>query len=110
MDDIPHMALPIRLNNGQYATRQQDTDAEAADCVKVILSFGRGERIEEPDFGIEDPTFQTQPISTTDIEWAIQEYEPRVQATVRTVDTPDGSTSVSVKVTLPTSDELPTEE
>lgn len=110
MDDVPHLALPMRLVGGSYVTRQQDTDAEAADCVKAILSFQINSRDEDPDFGIADPTFQTQPIDTDEIARAIAEYEPRVDVQIETRDQPDGTTTVSVAVTVPTSDDLPTEE
>lgn len=110
MDYVPHLAIPMRVVGGQYQTRQQDTDAEAADCVRNILVFGRGDRAEDMDFGIDDPTFETQPIDTDDIARAIGEYEPRVDAEITTEDLPDGSTMVSVEVNLPTSDEQPAEE
>lgn len=110
MDNLPHIAIPIRVIGGQYQSRQQDTDAEAADCVRNILVFAKGDRAEDLNFGIDDPTFQTQPIDTDGMALAIQEYEPRVNAQITTSDTPDGSTMVSIEVMLPTSDELPTEE
>lgn len=109
MDDIPHLAIPMRLVNGSYATRQQDTDSEARDCVRNILSFQKGDRIEDLDFGIEDPTFQTMPIDIDDIAQAIGDYEPRVDAEIETQDLPDGTEVVTVSVTLPTSDESPLE-
>jgi len=108
-DQVPHLSLPFRLSGTGYATVEQDTDREAADCVFVIMSFERGVRAEEPDFGIEDPTFETQPIDVDDIAEAISNYEPRVNADIETIDLPDGTTTVKVNVTLPTSDELPEE-
>jgi phage baseplate assembly protein W len=110
MDDVPHLALPFRLIGDRYATRQQDTDAEATDCVKALLSFMKGDRAEDPDFGIDDPTFQTQPIDTDDIARQIDIYEPRVNANITTVDQPDGTTTVKIAITVPTSDDLPEEE
>lgn len=109
MDYIPHLALPIQLIGNSYSTRQQDTDAEAADCVKIILSFEKGQRFADLDFGIDDPTFETQPIDIDGIAKAIADYEPRVDAEINTVDLPNGSTTVSVLVTIPTSDDLPQE-
>jgi phage baseplate assembly protein W len=109
MDFIPHLAIPMRIVNGQYATRQQDTDPEAADCVRNILAFEKGSRIEDMDFGIEDPTFQTMPIDIDDIAQAIGDYEPRVDAEIETEDLPDGTEIVHISVTLPTSDESPEE-
>jgi phage baseplate assembly protein W len=109
MDNIPHLAIPFRVVGEGYAIRQQDTDAEAADCVRNILVFTKGDRIEDLDFGIDDPSFQLQPVDIDDIAQAISEYEPRVDAEIETEDLPDGTTSVSVSVTLPTSDDMPEE-
>jgi phage baseplate assembly protein W len=108
MDYIPHLALPIRYESGAFVTNEQDTDAEAADCVKAILSFGRYTRFDDPDFGIPDPTFETQPIDTDAIAEAITTYEPRVDAVIETEDKTDGTTTVRVSVTLPTSEDLST--
>lgn len=105
MDEIPHLSLPIRYENGLYVTNEQDTDSEAADCVKVILSFERGTRSEAPEFGINDPSFETQPIDIDEIAEAIGFYEPRVNAEISTVDLVDGQTTVSVKVSVPGSDD-----
>jgi phage baseplate assembly protein W len=109
MDDTPHLAIPMRIVNKAYDTRQQDTESEAADCVKNILSFMKGDRIEDLDFGIEDPTFQTQPIDIDDIAETISEYEPRVDAEIETEDLPDGTEIVTISITLPSSDESPQE-
>lgn len=110
MDNIFHLAIPFRVVNGAYSTRQQDSNAEATDCVRNIMVFAKGDRIEDPEFGIEDPTFQTQPIDIDDIASVIAEYEPRVNAEIETVDLTDGSTTVNVYVTIPTSDDFPEEE
>lgn len=105
MDQVLHLAIPFRLVNGAYATHEQDTDSEAADCVRNILVFEKGDRVEDLDFGIEDPTFTTMPIDVDDIAQAISDYEPRVDAEIETEDLPDGTEKVGIYVTLPTSDE-----
>jgi phage baseplate assembly protein W len=109
MDETLHLAIPFRIVNGAYATRQQDSDAEASDCVRNILAFEKGSRIEDPDFGIEDPSFESQPIDVDDIAEAIATYEPRVNAEIETEDEVEGTSTVSIFVTLPTSDDLPEE-
>ena len=106
MDYIPHLALPLRVEGGRYVTTEQDTDDEAADCVKVITSFGRFTRIEKPDFGINDPTFETQPIDIDDIAQAITIWEPRVDATIETEDKEDGTTTVNISVSIPGSEDM----
>lgn len=109
MHSVPHLSLPLRMSSNRFATVEQDTDKEAADCVFVIMSFPTGFRSEEPDFGIDDPSFQMQPINVDQIAQAIADYEPRVDAHIETIDLEDGTTTVKVEVTLPTSDELPEE-
>lgn len=104
-DSLPHLALPLRVENGGFAFNEQDTDDEGATCVKAILSFAKDTRLEDPEFGIIDPTFDTQPIDTDDMRMAIKTYEPRVQFSIQTTDQPDGSTTVTVQVSMPTSDE-----
>lgn len=105
MDDIKHLSMPLRLVGDAYATCQQDTNTEAADCVRNILVFPRGLRPEDINFGIDDPTFETQPIDVDDIATTISVYEPRVNADIQTVDEPDGTTSVKISINLPTSDD-----
>jgi hypothetical protein len=111
MDSIPHLAWPIRHVNGKYVTVQQDTDTEVAACVGVIVSFRRGFRIEKLDFGILDPTFDTQPIDTTDLQQACTYFEPRANVDLEQWEEPldPGHVNVRLRVTVPTSDELPEE-
>jgi hypothetical protein len=108
-NELPHLSLPLRVQNKQYVQTEQDTDSEATDCVFIICSFPKEWRAEDPDFGIEDPTFETQPIDTDDIAGTIAYYEPRVNVVIETEDTDDGQSSVTISVTLPTSDDLPGE-
>jgi hypothetical protein len=112
MDSIPHLAWPIRFTDtGQYVTVQQDTDDEVAQCVGVLVSYLRGFRIERPDFGIFDPTFNVQPIDTSDIGKACAIFEARADVDLEEYDDPNdrGKTTVRLRVTVPTSDELPQE-
>jgi phage baseplate assembly protein W len=82
MDDIPHIALPIEFIGGTFATVQQDTTDEVAACVAAIVSFPIGYREDQPEFGITDPSFQTRPLDTTELEEVIETYEPRAELTV----------------------------
>ena len=105
MADIPHLAMPLRFVNGQWAVVEQDTEDEVAQCVRNILAFERGYRVEDPDFGIRDPTFQTMPIDTDDISQALDEYEERAQVAIFQELSPDGSVSIRLEVSVPTSEE-----
>jgi hypothetical protein len=86
MDSIPHLSLPIRLDPSPtapaYLSNQQDTNEEVAACVAAIVSFERGSREEDIDFGIRDPAFQVRPLDVADIESSIERYESRAVLTV----------------------------
>lgn len=82
MDAIPHLNLPLQFGGGQYFTVEQDTTAEVAACVAAIVAFPIGYREDEPDFGIPDPAFQTQPVDPAEIEEVVEAYEPRAALTV----------------------------
>lgn len=103
--NVPHLAVPFQVINGQWITVEQDTDDEVAQCVRNICAFERGFRIEDPDFGINDPTFTTMPIDTEDISSALDTYEDRAQVEIFQTFGPDGSVEVRLEVTLPTSED-----
>lgn len=77
MDSVPHITLPIAVRASAYATVEQDTTAEVANCVAAILAFPLSYREEAPDFGVPDPTFGARPLDTSAIEHACETYEPR---------------------------------
>jgi phage baseplate assembly protein W len=74
--EVPHFAFPFRLENGSVAVQEQDTTDEVAQCVQVLLATPLGERDEQPDYGITDPTFQAD-IDQQEILTAVAEWEPR---------------------------------
>lgn len=105
MADIPHLAVPLQVINGQFVTVEQDTDDEVAQCVRNICAFERGFRIEDPDFGIADPTFTTMPIDTDDIAIALEDYEDRAMVTIFQEIAPDGSVNIRLEVNVQTSED-----
>ena len=102
---IPHLAMPLRVVNGRWVTVEQDSEDEVAHCVRNICAFERGYRVEDPSFGIADPTFTTLPIDTSDIAQALEEYEERARVRIFQEITPDGRASVRLEVDVPTSEE-----
>jgi len=100
MPDYPHLAIPIRMENGQFVTNEQDSDEEAKTCVWAIISTQKGSRPEQPEFGINDPTFDTMPIDISDIMESIARWEPRVETDVSTQDGADGTQKVNIFVTM----------
>jgi|SRR4051794_12062105 phage baseplate assembly protein W len=86
MDDVPHLALPLRLIGGSaYATVQQDTVEELTTTVAVICAFPLGSRPERPEFGITPPELADQPLDVAEIEYAVAAYEPRAVVAVTEV-------------------------
>lgn len=73
---VPHFQVPLQLRGGSFATHEQDTLDEIAQCVQVLLSTTEGQRVELPDYGIPDLAFVTD-IPIVDIENRIEEWEPR---------------------------------
>lgn len=57
---VPHFTFPFRFGaDGSARVLEQDTQEEVEQGVKVLILTELGERLEVPDFGVEDPTFQT---------------------------------------------------
>lgn len=106
LSDVPHLAFPIQVRCGQYIVNQQGSQAEAVTQVRVILAFERESRIESPDFGIIDPTFERMPVDLDDISRAISEFAPEVDYVIDTViDELSGKEQINIKVTLPYADD-----
>ena len=102
MDDVPHLALPLRIVGPAYQSVQQDTLDEVTACVAAIVSFPLGYRDDRPDFGVRELELTDRPLEL-DIEQAVEAYEPR--ASVRVAEQPyDASdplaSRVRVEVTL----------
>jgi phage baseplate assembly protein W len=74
---IPKLRIPLRVENGRMALVEQDSPDNIAACVYAILAYERGSRIEDPEFGVENPSFSQFPFD--DREWLeqIARYEPR---------------------------------
>ena len=83
MDDVPHLALPLRVIGSSFSTVQQDTVDELTMTVLAICSFPVGSRIERPEFGVLGHELEDEPLDLTDIELAVETYEPRAAVTVR---------------------------
>lgn len=106
MDDLPHIAWPIRVDGASLATVQQDTDDEAAANVAVLCCFPRGFRAEQPDFGITDPTFQQMDVDPTEIERQAALYEPRAELTINVSTADAGGQRVAVQVRIAVQEEV----
>lgn len=78
MTDIPHFDMPFRIDPTTHlAVTEQDEQLDVQNCVEAILRTAVGERVELPEFGWEDLTFNVQPLDLTGIMQSIVLQEPR---------------------------------
>lgn len=85
--DTPHFSLPLRYVNGSAVVNQEGSMEDIADCVLAVCLTNPGDRDEMPDFGIDDPTFQQQPIPLAALLSQITTFEDR--ATLLATQAPD---------------------
>lgn len=76
---IPKLRVPLKLENGRLALVEQDSQENVAACVYAIVATERGSRLEDPEFGVEDPTFGTMPLDVDEWLEQIAAYEPRAE-------------------------------
>jgi phage baseplate assembly protein W len=90
-----HLAWPLRLApDGSLATLEQDSPEEISQSVELVLLTTPGERVDAPDFGLEDPAFRD--VSAGEIVAAITRWEPRADAAVVVSDVQTGRRTVRV--------------
>lgn len=79
------LSLPLQVAaDGALGAVEQDSPAEIAQSVALLLTTRPGERRSVPDYGSEDPLFSG--ISTEDVAAAIETWEDRADpATVEIV-------------------------
>ena len=108
MDPIPHLALPLQIEPGGYATVEQDTLDELITTVSCICSFPLGFRVDAPDFGIPELELGSSPLPVEDVERQIEIWEPRadVEVTEAPYDPGDPTAArIAVAVTMPDAEE-----
>jgi phage baseplate assembly protein W len=92
MADIPHFAIPFRIDGARGAiVNEQDSDEEITDCAETVLRYEIGQRPERPEFGIPDQTFAEPEPDVSLIQEALVRWEPRTNLIVgeSVVDTID---------------------
>ena len=99
MDDVPHLALPIRVVSTGYATVQQDTVDEVRATVAAIVAFPVGSRVEAPWFGVPELEFTDRPLDVAALRSAITESDPRPAIAVTELPyDPNDPTAASVRI------------
>jgi hypothetical protein len=80
---VPRLSLPLRLEGEGLATIEQDSIEDVAQGVFATLAYERGARLEDPLFGIDDPTFDVLPLDISQWLSQIERYEPRAEVQTR---------------------------
>jgi phage baseplate assembly protein W len=78
---IPHIAFPLRIENGQVATVEQDSVDEVRQNVLAVLNTIVGSRIDAPEYGVPDETFTRQSRNRSADAYlrAVEDAEPRAR-------------------------------
>lgn len=84
---VPHFDLPFRLSGTSFAVAEQDSEIDISNCVETIIRTPYGFRDDNPDFGLDDHTFENIPLAKEIIISQIQNQEPR--STILITENPD---------------------
>lgn len=84
---VPHFDLPFRLSGTSFAVTEQDSERDIGNCVETIIRTPYGSRDDNPNFGLDDHTFENQPLAKDAIIAQIEDQEPR--STILITETPD---------------------
>lgn len=82
---IPKISLPFRFHHHGVDTGmvahvvEQDSIEDIMSCVEAVARTIRGERVDEPEFGITDPTFSSPHAQFDRIIAEISQWEPRAR-------------------------------
>lgn len=76
------LQFPLLLVNGRFATFEQGSPKDVAQCVAVLMRTPRGFRDDLPDLGIDRLAFRRNGPDLDEIERQITTYEPRAVALV----------------------------
>lgn len=75
-----HLTFPLRLGRGgSLAAAEQDSLEEVESAVYGILAQRKGYRLDRPEIGIDDPTFEQGGADIEAIRADLLEQEPRAE-------------------------------
>lgn len=75
--EVPRLRFPLSFKYGRLELVEQDSLAEIAQCVEIILRTPRGHRLDLPDFGVPDQAFRENGADLVALRAAVEQYEPR---------------------------------
>lgn len=97
MTVVPKLRVPLEMGATGFRTVEQDSLDDVAQCVYAVMATERGSRIEDPDFGITDPTFEQGGMDVGEALLQIGTWEPRANVTIEQ-DIVDLTDAVTVEV------------
>lgn len=100
MAEIPHLALPFRVERGRAAVVEQDSDEDVEQCVEAVLRYRPGERPEAPDFGTPDQTHRQGGADLQELADAVSRWEPRAHAVARDAGTDELGMAQRVQIAI----------
>lgn len=74
---IPRLKIPLSVTDGKFATVEQDSAAEVAQCVYSSLATEEGSRVELPDYGLPSMLFAQGGVDLEEVRSTVGEDEPR---------------------------------
>lgn len=82
-----HLKWPLELGpKGSLVTVEQDTNADVANCINVILNYPQGSRLDLPKFGLPGQIGLPGGPNLNDIRQAVLAFEPRADVNVHLTD------------------------
>lgn len=74
--NVPHLSLPIRVENGALAAVEQDSPDHLQDRVYAVLAYRPGQRLDRPDFGLPQQAMRQGGASLEEIRQTVERFEP----------------------------------
>lgn len=86
MIETPHFKFPFSFtpDGARVQVTEQDSDDEVMDCLEVLLLTEQGERIELPDYGIQEQDFRLNGIDAVAVTNSVHQWEPRASILLET--------------------------
>ena len=93
----PKLKVPFNINGSSADVVEQDSVEEVVQCVTAIINTPVGFREDQPEYGMEDPTFLEGGVDAEDIEAIVGEWEDRA-TTMTTSEMDDLVNNVNIEV------------
>jgi hypothetical protein len=74
---VSTLTWPLRLEGDRLAAVEQDTDADLDSCVVCVLSYPKGWRFDNPDFGRPEVDFRQGGVDVAALTRAVKASEDR---------------------------------